>query len=254
VLRTPRARDVVELAALVAGYLGFTWLLLPAFRSPAALVAIVAVATAGGAWVAYVSPILVHGDSPETRGLGTRRTLWARVDNLGPAAVRFGLLAAGVTALLLALGLLTSPERLAAFAPERFLRELGRYVPLALAQGIALVFFLVRLDHLSGEGSGASRAALSTGTAALLFALIHAPNAAMVALSGLFALAAAAAFRSRPNLFALVLCHAWSGAVLRSVTDIPTRVGPFVSQPDVRPARAVAAAFLDFLVSLFAAG
>lgn len=237
----------LELVALFAGYLAITWFLLPAFRSPPALVAIVLAAIAGGAWITFFSPLLVHGDAAADRGLGPRRTLWIRTDNLAQAARRFALLAAAGSVLLVALALVRTPERLAALNPGRFLLELARYLPLALVQDTALVFVLVRLDGLFPAGGTLRSRVGSTVAAAALFAFLHAPNPAMMALSGLFVLGAAAAFRSQPNLAALVLCHAWSGAVLRSVTGIRTRVGPFAAEPDVWVTRELLDAILAAL-------
>jgi hypothetical protein len=253
---TPRTRawGALELAALFAGYVAFTWLLLPAYRAPSAVIAIVLASVAGGAWVVFVSPVLVHGDPAEERGLGPWRTLWVRTDNLARSARLFALLAAAASVLLVVLALARSPETLASLRPGRFLVELGWYLPLALVQDLALVFVLVRLGALFA-GAGGIRAGLAaTGTAAALFALVHVPNATMVALAASFALAAGTAFRSRPNFLALVLCHTWSGAALRCLTDLNTRVGPFASCPDVRVARDLTRVLREYLLSLFATG
>jgi hypothetical protein len=233
VLRPSAPRHALELAVLLAGYLALTWGLLPSFRSPAALAAILLAVLAGGAWVTYLSPVVLHGDSPGDRGLGPRRTLWIRTDNLAPAAVRFASLAGAATLLLVAVGLARYPERLAALTPRRFLLELARYFPLALVQDLALVFVLVRLGALFATAGGKRPGVAPAVAAAALFALVHAPNAAMMVLAGLFVLGAGPAFLSRPNLAALVLCHAWSGAVLRSATGLCTRIGPFTATHDV---------------------
>jgi hypothetical protein len=247
VLTRSRLLDAFEVAALLTGYLAFTWLLLPAFRSPVALAAIVLTAIAGAAWITFLSPLFVHCDDAASRGLGPRRTLWIRTDNLARAIPRFALLAAASSALLVALASFQASERLATLNPSRFVFELARYLPLALVQDLALVFVLVRLDGLFPAGGMLRPRVASTVAAAALFALVHAPNPAMMILSGLFVLGAAAAFRPHPNLAALVLCHAWSGAVLRSVTGIRTRVGPFAAEPDVWVTRGLLDAILASL-------
>lgn len=249
-----RAWGALELAALLGGYFAFTWLLLPAYRTPVAAVAIVLVSAVAATWVAVVSPVLVHGDANADRGLGSRSTFWVRTDNLAGAARLFALLAGAATTLLAVLALVHSPATLAALRPGRVLAELGWYLPLALVQDLAFVFVLVRLGALYAGGKGVRPGLASIGTAAALFALVHLPNAAMAALAALFAFAAGSAFRSRPNVLALVLCHAWSGAALRALTDLNTRVGPFASNPEYRVARDLTRAFFEYFRSLFATG
>lgn len=232
-LRPSAPRHALELTVLLVGYLGLTWGLLPSFRSPAALAAILLTVLAGAAWVAYLSPVLLHGDSAADRGLGPLRTLWVRTDNFAPATLRFASLGGAATLLLVSVGLARAPERLAALTPRRFLLELARYFPLALVQDLALVFVLLRLRTLVAAAGGRRPRAATAVAAAALFSLVHAPNPAMMVLAGLFVLGAGPTFLSRPNLAALVLCHAWSGAVLRSVTGLSTRIGPFTATHDV---------------------
>ncbi len=239
---------LLELAILAASYLAFLWLLLPRYRDPAAQATILALSAVGTAWVVAVSPRLLHRDAPEALGVGPGRTLWIRLDNLAPAALGLALVAAAGSSVLLCLGWLLWPSRLAAITVTGFLRQLGAYLPLALVQDISLAFALVRLDAMATAiGARRGREAVA-GTAAALFALLHAPNVPVMALSGAFVLVAGRVFLTRPNLLALVLCHAWTGAVLRSATDLNTRVGPFATQPDVRVAREIAASLADLLV------
>lgn len=235
-LKGSARRDALEVAVLLAGYLSFTWALLPRYRSPAALAAIFVLALSGMAWVAYLSPVLLHGDAAAERGLGSARTLWIRTDGFALSARRFALLSLLATLLLVSVGLARAPEQLVALTPHRFLLELARYVPLALVQDLALVFVLLRVRSLFAAAGRRGRLAPAV-TVAALFALVHAPNPAMMVLSGLFVLCAGPAFLARPNLAALVLCHAWSGAVLRTVTGLGTRIGPFAATPEVRVTR-----------------
>ena len=227
------AATALELATLVAGYLAFLWILLPAYRLPGAPAAIAVLAVAGGAWVCVVSPAVVHRDGLAARGLGPARRLWLRTDNLLPALRRMAPVAVAAALLLVAAGFVRPPEAATPASAARFLVLFARYVPFALVQDLALVFVLVRLEALAAAAGAPRPAHSGLAATAALFALVHAPNVAMMALGALFVVGAGAAFRSAPNLVVLVLCHAGAGAALRTLTGLSTRVGPFVERPDV---------------------
>lgn len=226
--RSMRLFSIVELGSALAALVAVLWFgpaLLP--RAVFPWVAIVLLAF-GLVYAAWISPVLVHGDSLAVRGLGTRDTWFVRTDNLRDAVRPFAMLTlAGAVALLL-LASWWNPGWVARADWRAWGVRLLFYVVSAHLQALVLVgFVLVRLRTiLSSRGA----VALAAGA---LFAIAHAPNPAVMGLTAMFAAGAAWLSVRTPNVVAVAASQTVLGLLLHRALEEPLRVGYFYTHPDV---------------------
>ena len=156
---------------------------------------------------------LSHGDS--------RRRMGLRLDNL-MASARLGLPATAIAAgVVVMLGLILAPSR-----PDyqRLLLNFGYYLLWGFAQQYALqaVVFLRVVD------AGLTRRA--PAVAAALFALVHAPNPGLMAMTFAGGWMWCSVFRRQPNLVALTASHACLAVIAEAMLPLSVtggyRIGP----------------------------
>lgn len=235
-----RVVSLLEIAALLGGSLLMVWFWAPRLgEAPESIPGYTLVVLLALVYVAGVSPILIHHDPPGRRGLGPRRTLFVRTDNLRAALGHYLLLVIPGTLVLLGLALADDAAAAQRFVGRAFWLKLALYLFNALGQQLIFMgFFFVRLRELFGADLDApgtptlKTRVLVCGGTALLFTAYHVPNVPMMGFAAVFGFWLAWIFYARPNLLLAVLCHAWLGTLLNRVVLLPMRVGPFYWQPD----------------------
>jgi uncharacterized membrane protein YjdF len=244
-----RTLSAVEVVALPAICLSMTWMapwlvVLPGFVPVAQLVLCAALA-----YLLYLSPVRLHGDSLAERGLGSWRTLFVRTDNVAAAARRFGLLAlAGTTGILL-LAAVWNPGWLAKANWKAWGVRLTFYSLSASIQALVFVgFFLVRLQRVirpsratigTTVADDRRRRLLISVVAGLVFGAIHAPGIPLMALAAIFGFASAWICLRTPNVIVAAACHGLLGLLVHRILELPFRVGPFYNHPDVHVLRSL---------------
>lgn len=222
------AWTVVELATACTILLSMIWIgpaVLPRTVFPFAAVAMIA---AGIAYAVWVSPVLVHRDPLPERGLGDWTTWFVRTDNLHEAARQFLVLTLGGAVAIFVLSARFNPDWAANADWRAWLVRLGFYATSATLQAIVFVgFVVVRLRTLLP-----SRVAVAC-VAGVLFGLVHAPNPLLVALTAIFAAAAAWISVRTPNVLAAAGSQLVLGLLLHRALGLTLRVGYFASHPDL---------------------
>jgi hypothetical protein len=226
--RPLRTWSGIELGVALGVVVAVLWLgpvLLPRVLFP--FVAIVLLAL-GLSYAVWISPVLLHRDSLAARGLGSRATWFVRTDNLRDAARPFTLLTlAGAVALLL-LAAWWNPAWVARAEWRAWAVRLLFYSISAQVQALVFVgFVLVRLrDIFQSRGA----VALAAGA---LFAIAHAPSATVMALTMVFASAAAWISVRTPNVVVVGVSQTVLGLLLHRALEEPLRVGYFYAHPDL---------------------
>ena len=179
------------------------------------------------AYVAFLSPRLIHGYPNSVRGLGTARTCYVRTDNLGPALWRFGLVTLCSALLVVVLTLIWKPSAIAQFNSRTFLAKQIMYFGSAWVQ--ALIFFgfiLTRLRTIASVFPAKGSRLFVALSTAMIFAVFHSPNPQLMILSLVAGGIWSWIYYEYPNMFALVLSHSILGTLLHQVARMNTRCGP----------------------------
>ena len=225
-----------ELAFLTAAYFVGAWMVAPLIgRVPLAVEAMRMGVLAAAVYVAFISPVLIHGDTAAQRGVGTWRTLFVRTDNLAAAAGRFGLFTLAGAAALVALALIRQPDGLRHVRWDAFGMKLFAYCLFAPVQAYVMWSFMLprfRRALADGEDSDDDRVWPAVLACALCFALFHAPNVPLMAISFVFAIASGRIYAATPNLFVASLSHALLGTILQQIFGLYTRVGWCFANPE----------------------
>ena len=196
-----------EVAVITGSILLFIWVVQPLGGPGADLAFRLAIV------VLMLLSNLSHGDS--------RRRMGLRLDNL-MASARLGLPATAIAAgVVVMLGLILAPSR-----PDyqRLLLNFGYYLLWGFAQQYALqaVVFLRLVD------AGLTRRA--PAVAAALFALVHAPNPGLMAMTFAGGWMWCSVFRRQPNLVALTASHACLAVIAEAMLPLSVtggyRIGP----------------------------
>jgi putative membrane protein len=227
-LRSMRLFSILELGAALAALVAVLWFG-PAVLPRAVFPWVATVLLAFGLlYAAWISPVLMHGDSLAARGLGTRHTWYVRTDNLRDAVRPFTMLTlAGAVALLL-LASWWNPGWVARADWRAWGVRLLFYVVSAHLQALVLVgFVLVRLRTIFS-----SRGAVAVAAGAL-FAVAHAPNPTVMGLTATFAASAAWLSVRTPNVVVMAASQTVLGLLLHRALEEPLRVGYFYAHPDV---------------------
>ncbi len=233
--RHERALSALEIGVTVALYFVAVWCLGPLVRAPWARVVFYALLLWGAAHVLWISPRVLHRDRPEVRGWGTTwppHGLRARLRIYGALTLLGGAALLGVAAL-------RDPGIYQRLVWRSVWVKLALYVPFAFVQDMfVFAFIMTRVRDLVPARAHAERAgtcgwhrAQVTLTTAAIFALLHAPNGPLMAVTALAGLVWAWVFYARPSIALLALSHAILGTVLHRVVELNTRVGPFYWQP-----------------------
>ncbi|MDZ4198590.1 MAG: hypothetical protein U1E27_04800 [Kiritimatiellia bacterium] len=190
-------------------------------------------------YAGYLSPVFLHQDSLERRGLGSLRTAFVRTDNFFPAARRFGWMTFWIGFGLIGWALIRNPRVFFEIRPEAVVLKFGFYLISAFVQGLILIGFLMnRIADLFPvrEGDPASFRRGRFGTSlvtGLIFAAFHLPNPPLMILTFLMGSSMIWISYTTPNLVVMAGCHALLGTILHRVVQIHMRIGPFYHRPDV---------------------
>ena len=219
----------LELITLIALYFVMTWVLVPqVFISSAVLFTFVFTLMGMTFYYLYLSPVLLHQDTLQTRGFGPKKSLYVRTDNFLEAwrLLWIPMLASG------SLIVLAAWQKNAVFfiAPDWYalFLKLTFYLFWAFIQDILFFsYVLTRLKDLINIPSFHYQKITVVFLFAALFALVHLPNIPLMGLTFIFAFWLGYVFYSVPNLTVIVIVHALLGTLLHRVYELHMKVGLF---------------------------
>jgi hypothetical protein len=218
---------LAEIAVFTSGYYWLLWGLGPHLDRPERLFAAWCWIAAAALYLLWVSPVLIHGQTLEQRGLGPARGLFIPTFNLREAAGPYGLATAAGAAVLLSAALWRNPRALTELNWEAFFLKLGLYVLSGIVQ--ATVFFQFILQRLKDLCSDRR---LALGLTAMIFMFYHLPNLPLMFLALPAGLIWSRLYLKWPNLILAAASQAVVGTILHRVVAMNMRVGPFYWQRD----------------------
>jgi membrane protease YdiL (CAAX protease family) len=248
---------IVEVAGFTTFVFAILWILGPAIATrQEAGFAFWPLILAGGVYVLWASPVVLHRDPPEWRGLGGRAQDGSRPGSFRNAWQAYAVFTAGAAVLLIIYVAWLNPARLAEINWKAVLVRLVEYVGSGIAQAAIFQGFIAnRIRAAIPLGAGRRSVRLHRLWVALatmvLFGLYHWPNLPLIA----FVLPAGFCwtwiFLRRPNLLLLGLSHAVLGTILNRVVLLPMRIGPFYAHPDLYLWRTVIPGLKDMIGNLY---
>jgi putative membrane protein len=237
-----RTASLIELTALTLLLLFAVWILPARLDRWTFAVTDIVLIGCGLAYALWLSPVLLHADDLTERGFGPGQTWFVRTGNFRQAATSFGLLTLAGSIVLLLLAEWMNPGWLGRANWQSWMVRLIFYVLSASLQSAVLVGFVIaRLKRIvvpkagrpgEGERIGHCDRATIALLAALLFALVHAPDPLLMTLTAGFGLAAAWISVGTPNVAAAALCQAILGLIVHRGLELPLRIGYFYTHPD----------------------
>ncbi len=217
----------VELSILVALYGVIFWILVPrVLTSSLAIYLLLSLVLVTAIYYLFISPLLIHGDTLEKRGLGPRSHLYVRTDNFSTAWWSLFIpftITSGI--IIFAAWQNDSPFFV---NPDWYALSLkfSMYLFSAFAQDILFFsFILIRLKELVTIKSDSLKSLVVLLIFATLFALFHLPNVPLMLLSFIFALTLGHLFYRVPNLYVIVIMHAFLGTLLHRVYELHMKLG-----------------------------
>ena len=233
--RDPHPLEGAAEIAVLSTLYGLTlWIVGPYVATNAWAVAFYWAAVAFAAsLILWVSPFVLHRDPPSLRGWGRRRERDdpGRAANAWPSYLALTVVAAVA---LVAAAAIRDPALAAHVAWPRFWAKLVIYLVYGTIQ--AMVFFgwlqtRLRTTLAALVGREPLTRPLVAVAVASLFALAHAPNWPLAALSLGVGFAWSWLFYARPNVLLMGISHGVLGAILSVVVGFYTRIGPFYAHP-----------------------
>lgn len=219
----------LELSTLFTVYGVIIWLVIPrVFTSTIAFYTFYLLMASAILYYIFVSPLMIHKDTLERRGLGSREQFYLRTDNFYLAwwYIRTPLIITSAAIILVA-WYNDSPFFI---RPDWYALSLKFTIYLfsAFAQDILFFsFVLLRLKELITLRSDTLQNISVITLFATLFAFYHLPNIPLMILSFFFALALGQLFYKIPNLYVIVIAHALLGTLLHRVYELHMKVGLF---------------------------
>jgi hypothetical protein len=242
-VKTTRYFAVLEVAGIGMLALVFGWLVAPRLELPRDRWEVILPILAISAYLGYVSPCLLFRDSLASRGLGSGRTGFIRLDNLPSSLRGYGSIALLGSGLILGIALWLRPDHLARLNWTAVLVKLGLYGLSATAQQLGFVGWLFprlkaifpetlrRLSPLGSIGPVTRPRLKVCVTAALLAVAFHYPNPLLMAICGIMGFALAWVSYDSPHLIGAATVHALLGTLLHRVAGLNMRIGPSYYQP-----------------------
>jgi hypothetical protein len=241
-IRSSRALGALEILGVTGVAFTVTWVIGPRLEMPGLAAPTILLLSFAAAYVAYISPVLIHRDPPEARGLGRPPTGYLRTDNLVPALKSFGAVTLLGSGLILAAVLLARPAAFTQLDWSSLLLKLGLYCGSAAVQCLLFLgFFRLRLKDFLGlpqelaaaePGVAVRQRLLLSAVLGVLFSLYHLPNLPVMGIALLLGTAMTWLYDVHPNLAAAALCHAALGTLLHRVAGLNMRIGLFYWQRD----------------------
>lgn len=192
-------------------------------------------------YISYISPVLIHRDNHDHRGLSGWKTLFIRTDNLKQSLISFGIIILVGSVLIIAASLVKNPFVFQQLNWNIFFLRLSFYLLSSSVQGLFTLFILMRLTDLVASDpfqiqdenqSVVNSRIFLTVAITCYFSLIHMPNYPVVAITLVFTPVILWQYFKTPNFLMLILTHAILGTLLHRVYQLPMRIGPFYENPD----------------------
>lgn len=238
-----RGLALAELCVLLAVFMMGSWWLVPLIDSPLRAFMVILVVAAGFLYVFHISPVHLHGDSPEERGLGCWRSLFIRTDNLRASLLGYGWVTVVGAFVIFAITVAWNPGVFTRFDWNALGLRFISYSSSAFIQELLVVgFVLVRLKQIimpvkfpaneSEDGCKRGRFLVS-GVAAMIFAATHFPNFPIMILVFIIGFPMSMIGCRTPNVFAAWCCHFTLGLMVFCLLELPMRGGVFHDHPQL---------------------
>lgn len=149
-----RLWGAIEIAVFSAGCACLLWLIAPNLRAKGMHALTLLGLFLSALYLLYVSPVLIHRDPLQARGLGTVRTLFVHTDNLRDACLAYGLITLTGGALLVIWAIIGDPLLFVHLDWNALFLRLALYFISAIAQDLVVFqFIFVRLKTILGNES-----------------------------------------------------------------------------------------------------
>ncbi len=236
-----RGLALAELSVLLIGFLVGSWWVMPLINSPMRAFLAILVMIISFVYVFHISPVHLHGDSPEERGLGRWRSLFIRTDNLRSSMRGYGVLTLAGAVVILLMAVFWNPGVFAKFEWKSFGSRFISYSCSAFFQELLVVgFVLVRLKQImarekfitcEAENNFPRNQVLVSCVAAMIFSAIHFPNFPIMMLVFAIGFPMSMISYRTPNVFVAWGCHFILGLMAFCLLELPLRGGIFHDHP-----------------------
>lgn len=211
---------------------------------------------AAGAYILWISPVVLHRDPPEWRGWGAYAQDGSRPGSFQNAWFAYAVFTAGAAVLLIAYAAWLDPARMADINWKAVGIRFIEYVGSGIAQAVIFQGFIAsRVRAMVPLGDGERSVHLHRLWVALattmIFAFYHLPNLRLIAFVLPAGFCWAWIFYRRPNLLLLGLSHAVLGTILNRVVLLYMRIGPFYDHPDLYLWRTVIPGLKNMIGNLY---
>ena len=221
-------KDLVDVALSCSAILVIQWVLAPLsfHENTGWLVMVVGCTLLLLFHSTWFSRACVHHDPVSRHGIGSWRTGFVQTEHAGQSWRYYGgTTLAGLAGLVLGTWL---------FAPDRFAgiswTIIGLKIVSYLVSGFIQSVFV--FDHLLPRCQGFLSRPAAVLLVAAFFALLHAPNAALMGICLLAGIVWGWEYARRPNLVPVILAQAVLGTYLRLILQLSFRVGPYYYHPN----------------------
>ncbi len=187
-----------------------------------------------GYYFLFQSP-KIHNNSLYTRGLGEKVTLFIKTNSFKKDAVAYGIFALFCAVILtMAIFFKLTHTPLQIDWNGFFLKYILYFFSASIQDVLFFSLLLLRIRylvqiHTFTDSQKLSRI-LTTLFLAAIFGLAHWPNWPLASWTFFFAFGLGWIFYARPNLFLVVMCHAFFGVVLHRIYQLHMKFGLFYGQ------------------------
>jgi len=220
---------IIEIISIIVIYYLIAWEIAPYFLEPRfwQIVIVWISVIVGGYYVFYLSPKL-HSESLSIRGVGDRKTLFIKTDNLYSSASAYLVFVLVAALIFMIMLYLKYGNNWSEINPEGFWTKYFFYLVSATVQDLIFFSFIfVKLKFLiKSSFSDQYRIKLLTVTIfAIFFSLFHYPNMPLMFLTYFFAFGLGWIFYLKPNLFWVIMIHALAGVMLHRIYGLHMKIG-----------------------------
>jgi hypothetical protein len=248
---------LLEIAAFTLLYFAVLWILGPVIATTGkAGVAFWLLILAAAVHVLWVSPVVLHRDPREWRGLGGRARDDSHPGSFRRAWPAYAAFTAGAAIVLVAYAEWLDPTRLVTLNWKAVLARFVEYLGSGLAQALIFQgFILSRMRTMLplravGDSVPLHRLSVTLATT-MLFAGFHWPNVRLMVFAVPAGFCWTWIYYRRPNLLLLCLSHATLGTILSRVVLLYMRIGPFYDRPDLYLWRTVVPGLREMIGNLY---
>ncbi len=184
-----------------------------------------------GIYFSVISP-KIHNDTFQDKGIGSKKHLFIKTDAIKGDLLLYGkfvLVCSGVMCVVIFIK--SSQTGLGVNWSSFFLKYILYIFSATIQDVLFFSLLLLRLKYIVGNHLSSSselgRQASTTFFLAIAFGLAHYPNWPLVLVTFFFFFGLSWVFYTRPNLFLVIMCHAFFGAVLHRIVMLHMKFGIF---------------------------